>query len=131
MPFAETVATIEDRLTLAGGIRRYSTDVYFGSGAWPVLTGSLGWYYASAGDFESAERCRSWISSHFDESGRLAEQYDGDTRDDEHYREWVARWGLPAQDLMWSHAMFIVLCLEIEEASRPMTSSGASEADQS
>ncbi len=26
------------------------TDVYFGSGAWPVLTGSLGWHYGAVGD---------------------------------------------------------------------------------
>lgn len=114
--FAKTVALIEDRLTLNGGIRRYPTDVYFGSGAWPVLTGSLGWYYAAMGDVESAERCRQWIVAHFDREGRLGEQYDGDERDYEHYQEWVTRWGLPAQDLTWSHAMYVVLCDAIGES---------------
>src|SRR5579863_7785405 len=64
--FAETVATIEDRLTLDGGIRRYSTDVYFGSGAWPVLTASLGWYAVMAGDVPKAKRCLDWVATHFD-----------------------------------------------------------------
>ncbi len=56
--FAETVALIEEHLTLEGGIRRYPTDVYYGSGAWPVLTASLGWHYVRAGDVEAADRCR-------------------------------------------------------------------------
>lgn len=114
--FAKTRALIEDRLTLDGGIRRYPTDVYFGSGAWPVLTGSLGWHFVGVGDMEGAERCRSWIASHFDAAGRLGEQFGGEQRDPKHYREWVLRWGVPAQDLMWSHAMFIILSLEMREA---------------
>jgi GH15 family glucan-1,4-alpha-glucosidase len=125
MYFTKTVALIEDRLTLDGGIRRYPTDVYFGSGAWPVLTGSLGWYYLSAGDVGGAERCQRWIASHFDESGRLGEQYDGEERDPGHYHEWVGRWGVPARDLIWSHAMYVVLSLELAEASRPMATSRA------
>jgi GH15 family glucan-1,4-alpha-glucosidase len=126
--FAKTVALIEDRLTLEGGIRRYPTDVYFGSGAWPVLTGSLGWHYMGVGDYDRAERCREWIASHIDDNGLLGEQYGGDERDFQHYHEWVLRWGLPAQDLMWSHAMFVVLSLELDESLRT-TSSSISEPD--
>jgi GH15 family glucan-1,4-alpha-glucosidase len=116
--FAATVALIEDRLTLEGGIRRYSTDVYFGSGAWPVLTGSLGWHYANLGDRENAERCRAWIADHIDANGQLAEQFGGEDRDVEHYHEWVLRWGPPAKDLMWSHAMYIVLSTALSDDSR-------------
>jgi GH15 family glucan-1,4-alpha-glucosidase len=108
--FAATVDLIETRLTLDGGIRRYSTDVFFGSGAWPVLTGSLGWHYVNLGNDEAAERCRRWIAGHFYPEGRLGEQYGGDQRDPQNYEEWVARWGLPARDLTWSHAMYVVLC---------------------
>jgi GH15 family glucan-1,4-alpha-glucosidase len=116
--YAATIALIEERLTLNGGIRRYPTDVYFGSGAWPVLTGSLGWHYANAGDLESAERCREWIASHFDEDDDLGEQFGGEVRDPRHYNEWVERWGPPAKDLMWSHAMYVLLCSAIEGARR-------------
>ena len=91
--FKETVATIEDRLTLDGGIRRYSTDVYFGSGAWPVLTASLGWYAVAKGDLEKANRCLAWVAEHFDDAGMLGEQFGGELRDPRHYQEWVARWG--------------------------------------
>jgi GH15 family glucan-1,4-alpha-glucosidase len=121
--FAKTIALIEDRLTLNGGIRRYPTDVYFGSGAWPVLTASLGWHFVQVGDIEGAERCLEWIASHFDEVGRLGEQFDGEERDYEHYHEWVLRWGLPAQELVWSHAMFVILSLELAEAPKSTTSS--------
>jgi GH15 family glucan-1,4-alpha-glucosidase len=120
--FAKTIALIEDRLTLNGGIRRYPTDIYFGSGAWPVLTASLGWHFVQVGDIEGAERCLEWIASHFDEVGRLGEQFDGEERDYEHYHEWVLRWGLPAQELVWSHAMFVILSLELAEAPKSTTS---------
>jgi GH15 family glucan-1,4-alpha-glucosidase len=112
--FALTVAAIKERLTLNGGIRRYPTDIYFGSGAWPVLTASLGWHYLTLGDLDGAERCRGWISQHFDHLGRLGEQFDGEQRDPAHYHEWVERWGLPAQDLTWSHAMYVVLSVAID-----------------
>jgi GH15 family glucan-1,4-alpha-glucosidase len=122
--FADTVAIIESRLTLDGGIRRYSTDVYFGSGAWPVLTASLGWYAVTVGDVEKAKRCLSWVAAHFDEDGLLGEQYGGDRRDTPHYEEWVARWGHPAMDLTWSYAMYVVLMIAIHEAEIASASVG-------
>jgi len=108
------VTTIEEQLSLEGGVRRYPTDVFFGSGAWPVLTASLGWHYLTIGDLDAARRCQQWISERFDEEGRLGEQFGGELRDATHYREWVERWGLPAQDLTWSHAMYVVLSIAIE-----------------
>jgi GH15 family glucan-1,4-alpha-glucosidase len=114
--FSETVAAIEDRLTLNGGVRRYSVDVYFGSGAWPVLTASLGWHYVTIGNLDGAKGCLAWVASHFDVDGHLGEQYGGELRDPKHYDEWVERWGPPAKDLTWSYAMFIVLMMAIEEA---------------
>lgn len=119
--FTNTVDLITERLTLDGGLRRYSTDTYFGSGAWPVLTASLGWHYATLGDLEKAHQCKDWISAHFDELGRLGEQFGGEVRDPKFYQEWVERWGPPAQDLTWSHAMYVVLSIALagaEAASR-------------
>jgi len=120
--FAETVATIEHRLVLDGGIRRYSTDVYFGSGAWPVLTASLGWYALVVGDVDKAKRCLAWVAAHFDEDGLLGEQYGGDRRDTRHYDEWVERWGPPAKNLTWSYAMYVVLMIAIDEAENGIVS---------
>lgn len=104
-----TVELIEERLTLGGGIRRYPTDVYFGSGAWPVLTASLGWHYVRARRWSDARRCLHWVGSRFDAEGRLGEQFGGETRDAENYDFWIRKWGHPARDLVWSHAMFVIL----------------------
>jgi GH15 family glucan-1,4-alpha-glucosidase len=112
--FAETVRLIGDSLDLDGGLRRYPTDTFFGSGAWPVLTASLGWHYATVGNLEAAWRARDWVASRFDEEGRLGEQFGGERRDPVHYREWVERWGPPARDLTWSHAMYLVLSVALE-----------------
>jgi len=121
--FASTVSLIEQRLSLGGGIRRYPTDTYFGSGAWPVLTGSLGWHYADLGNRERASACRAWIAEHFDGEGELGEQFGGDQRDYQHYQEWVARWGPPAKDLTWSHAMYVVLCQALQDVDASSASS--------
>ena len=104
-----SVSMISDRLTLDGGLRRYPTDTYFGSGAWPVLTASLGWHYASAGNAGEARRCLDWVAERFDADGHLGEQFGGDRRDLRHYSEWLDRWGPPAADLTWSHAMYVIL----------------------
>ena len=114
--FEATVREIERTLTLNGGLRRYPTDVYFGSGAWPVLTASLGWHFVEIGDIPGAIRCRDWIAQRFDDQGRLGEQFFGDVRDPINYSRWVDLWGPPAKDLVWSHAMFVILCMEIESA---------------
>ncbi len=107
--FVETVVTIEDRLTLDGGLRRYPTDSYFGSGAWPVLTASLGWHHVGAGNLVEAQRCLDWLAERFDANGNLGEQFGGESRDPRHYNEWLERWGPPAADLTWSHAMYVIL----------------------
>jgi GH15 family glucan-1,4-alpha-glucosidase len=116
--FAKTVSLIEDQLSLDEGIRRYPSDVYFGSGAWPVLTASLGWHYLAIDDVEGAKRCRDSIAALFDGEGLLGEQFGGDRRDPKHYQEWVAKWGPPAKDLTWSQAMYVVLSIELEDIEK-------------
>ena len=116
--YNETVREISARLVFEGGARRYPEDTYYGGGSWPVLTASLGWYYASAGDRAAATRCRDWVAAHFDEKGRLAEQFGGEKRDPAHYSQWVDRWGPPAADLVWSHAMYVVLEFELDAYAR-------------
>jgi GH15 family glucan-1,4-alpha-glucosidase len=115
--YRATVEEIQSTLIFDGGVRRYASDTYFGGGSWPVLTCSLGLHHAQVGDIRAAERCLDWSVSRLDEHGRLGEQFGGETRDPEHYREWVARWGHPARNLVWSHAMCVLLAIEIEAAS--------------
>jgi GH15 family glucan-1,4-alpha-glucosidase len=123
--FVETVQRISAELDLDGGVRRNPADTYYGGGAWPVLTASLGWYYTSTDDLVAAERCLSWIEARFDNEGRLGEQFGGEGRDPHSYWEWVQRWGPPAADLLWSHAMYIVLATELA-ACRPLPVGAAS-----
>jgi GH15 family glucan-1,4-alpha-glucosidase len=106
---AATASVIEESLLMDGGIRRYKEDTYYGGGAWPLLTAWLGWYRASQGDLDAARRCASQVERHFDSAGRLPEQVGGETRDPTNYLLWVGRWGEPAADLTWSHAMYFVL----------------------
>jgi GH15 family glucan-1,4-alpha-glucosidase len=113
--FAQTVRAIEEDLSLDGGLRRYPTDTYFGGGAWPVLTASLGLHYIAVHEVEGARRCRDWIAARFDDEGRLGEQFGGERRDLANYSEWVERWGPPARDLTWSHAMYLVLCASLDD----------------
>lgn len=106
---AATASEIEEVLALDGGVRRYKEDTYYGGGAWPLLTAWLGWYRASLGDLNAARRCASWVERCYDSAGRLPEQVGGETRDPTSYLSWVGRWGEPAADLTWSHAMYFVL----------------------
>jgi GH15 family glucan-1,4-alpha-glucosidase len=108
---AATVDAIKAELDLDGGIRRYPGDTFFGGGAWPVLTASLGLYRLAAGDGRAAGDCLAWIEAKFDADGRLGEQFGGEHLRPDKYREWVSRWGHPARDLLWSHAMYVLLAL--------------------
>lgn len=111
-----TVAQIERTLLLEGGVRRFSDDNYFGGGAWPVLTCSLGLHHVRVGRLEDAQRCLGWTLERFADNGELGEQYFGERRDPERYRQWAAQWGPPAAELLWSHAMLILLALDLADA---------------
>ncbi|HTX01004.1 MAG TPA: glycoside hydrolase family 15 protein, partial [Acidimicrobiales bacterium] len=115
--FLRTAAEVSSELDLEGGIRRYPNDTYFGGGAWPVLTASLGWHLVKVGDLDGARRRLDWITGHIDREGRLGEQFGGERRDPAMYDEWVRRWGPVAADLVWSHAMLVVLAEELRAAS--------------
>ncbi|HTV10644.1 MAG TPA: glycoside hydrolase family 15 protein [Acidimicrobiales bacterium] len=114
-PFAETVREILRELDFEGGLRRYPEDTYYGGGAWPVLTASLGLCQVAAGDVDAAGARLEWVGHRVDKAGRLAEQFWGERRDPVHYREWVDHWGPPAADLVWSHAMYVALACRLDE----------------
>jgi GH15 family glucan-1,4-alpha-glucosidase len=114
-----TVSAIERDLTFDGGLRRFPSDTYFGGGAWPVLTASLGWHYASVGDRPRALACQDWIEAKFTESGELGEQFGGELRDRPMFDQWASHWGPPARELVWSHAMYLVLRAELGSSSTP------------
>jgi GH15 family glucan-1,4-alpha-glucosidase len=115
--FGGTLREITRQLTFEGGIRRFPSDTFFGGGSWPVLTASLGWHFALTGDLPAARQALAWVAERIDAEGRLAEQFGGERRLPAMYREWTDRWGHPARDLLWSHAMYAVLSTELSSAA--------------
>lgn len=104
----KTVEKIESDLKNEG-IQRYLEDRYYGGGEWLLLTAWYGWYQNELGNYAEAQRCLDWITRKADPLGRLPEQVPDSLRAPEAYPEWIAKWGEPAQPLLWSHAMYLVL----------------------
>lgn len=110
----ETVRIIEQELFHKGGVHRYAQDIYYGGGQWILLTAWLGWYYAKIGKRKKAQQILAWIENQFTAVG-LPEQVQDHLLSPENYCLWVERSGEPANPLLWSHAMHLVLALELNE----------------
>ncbi len=104
-----TIEKIETDIHSGGGLRRYSTDTYYGGGEWILLTAWLGWYYAEKGDRERALAALKWVESQADVHGNLPEQVPSALTDSVHFEAWRERWGEIAIPLLWSHAKYIIL----------------------
>jgi GH15 family glucan-1,4-alpha-glucosidase len=108
----ETVRALE--ATLAhGGVHRYAGDTYYGGGEWLLLAALLGWHYAELGRLDDAWAQLEWVARHAGSSGDLPEQVDDHLLAAEERGRWLARWGPVASPLLWSHAMFVTLALEL------------------
>jgi GH15 family glucan-1,4-alpha-glucosidase len=110
---AATVAAIEAQLVHNGGVHRYLADTYYGGGEWPLLAGFLGWHHAAVGRTGEAWAELAWIARQATPEGELPEQVDGCLLAPEHRSAWVARWGPVATPLLWSHAMYLTLAIEL------------------
>jgi GH15 family glucan-1,4-alpha-glucosidase len=117
-----TVRRIEDDLLVDGGLRRYASDTFYGGGGWVLLTAWLGWHYARTGRRERAAELLAWVNAQRDEAGHLPEQVAVSTTHPGLRRYWTERWGGVARPLLWSHAMTILLALDL--ASDTSTPSG-------
>jgi len=116
--FACTGALIERGLRAeGGGVHRFAGDEYYGGGEWILLTAWLGWYYAATGQRERAAELLAWIEAQADARGNLAEQAPQHLIHPETYQPWVGQRGPIAQPLLWSHAMYLLLCHALEETS--------------
>ena len=98
-----------------GGVYRYLQDTYYGGGEWLLLTCWLGWYYAEKGDMQKARNLLRWVESQADENGWLAEQVQEHLLAPDYLQEWEERWGKIASPLLWSHAMYLILCDAVGE----------------
>jgi GH15 family glucan-1,4-alpha-glucosidase len=110
---AATVEEIEATLVLDGGVYRYLDDTYFGGGRWLLLAAFLGWHLASVGRTDDAWRELRWIARQATPAGDLPEQVLDRPLAPASVAEWVDRWGPVATPLLWSHAMYLTLALEL------------------
>jgi GH15 family glucan-1,4-alpha-glucosidase len=109
-----TVAAIEHDLTVDGGVHRYLGDTYFGGGQWPLLSCFLGLAHARAGDLDRARALLDWAASTAGPDGSMPEQVEHHLLDPSRVDEWVERWGPSADPLLWTHAMFLRLAVELD-----------------
>jgi GH15 family glucan-1,4-alpha-glucosidase len=110
---AATLAQIEARLVDGGGVHRYETDTYFGGGQWILLAGLLGWHYTEVGRIDDAWSQLRWMAAQARTGGELPEQTPAHQIAPEREREWIERWGPSACPLLWSHAMYVTLAVEL------------------
>jgi GH15 family glucan-1,4-alpha-glucosidase len=97
-----------------GGVYRYLEDTYYGGGEWILLGAWLGWYWCRSGQFAKAVVMKAFIEKKSDLDGNLSEQVSDHLLAPTYYSGWVARWGKNANPLLWSHAMYLILCEELK-----------------
>jgi len=110
---AATIEAVEERLVHGGGVHRYLGDTYYGGGEWLLLAALLGWHYAAVGRTEEAWAQLHWVAAHATPDGELPEQVDDHLLAPERQVEWRRRWGPVATPLLWSHAMYLTLAVEL------------------
>jgi GH15 family glucan-1,4-alpha-glucosidase len=103
------------------GVHRYAADSYYGGGEWVLLSAWLGWDYALRGRREDAMRQLEWVAAAANPHGELPEQVSHHLLKPERYEEWVGRWGPVATPLLWSHAMYLTLAIELDVSAAPVT----------
>jgi GH15 family glucan-1,4-alpha-glucosidase len=107
-----TVRALEAEIA-HGGVHRYPGDSYYGGGEWLLLAALLGWWAAQAGRYDLAREQLEWVARHAVDGGALPEQVSHHLLVPDAYGEWLARWGPPPVPLLWSHAWFLTLALEL------------------
>jgi GH15 family glucan-1,4-alpha-glucosidase len=107
-----TIQGLEEGLA-HGGVHRYAADTYYGGGEWPLLAALLGWHYVELGRDEEAWSQLRWVAATARPSGELPEQVASHLLSPEHEQEWIDRWGPSACPLLWSHAMYLTLAVEL------------------
>jgi GH15 family glucan-1,4-alpha-glucosidase len=104
-----TVEAIRRELTgPGGGVYRYRGDTYYGGGQWLLLTSSLAWHDALAGDGAAHAEAQAWVRRQARADGDLTEQVTDHSQEPAMVEPWVRRWGPVATPLLWSHAMYVI-----------------------
>jgi isomaltose glucohydrolase len=108
-----TVTEIECQLVHGGGVHRYAEDTYYGGGEWLLLAALLGWHYARTGRHPEAWRQLEWVADHATDTGDMPEQVSDHLLAPVAIDGWRRRWGPIATPLLWSHAMYLTLAIEL------------------
>jgi GH15 family glucan-1,4-alpha-glucosidase len=108
-----TISAIESQLTEGNGVHRYRADTFFGGGQWPLLSCMLGLAQSRAGNVVRARELLEWAATTVTPGGDMPEQVAEHLLDPSMTKEWVDRWGPVATPLLWSHAMFARLAVEL------------------
>ncbi|HEX4444230.1 MAG TPA: glycoside hydrolase family 15 protein [Galbitalea sp.] len=108
-----TIARVARDLSFEGGVHRYLLDSFYGGGQWPLLSCMLGLAYNAAGDRDSALAFLAWAVGTEGPSGSLPEQVPNHLLAPEVRDSWLEKWGPVANPLVWSHAMFLKLSIEL------------------
>lgn len=109
-----TIDAIDAQLNVGGGVHRYLLDTFFGGGQWPLLSCMLGLAFAAAGERDRALEQLRWAAHTVTATGDLPEQVDEHLLFPEREQEWIDRWGSVATPLLWSHAMYVRLFVELD-----------------
>jgi GH15 family glucan-1,4-alpha-glucosidase len=110
---AATLEAVDAALNVGGGVHRYLDDTFYGGGQWPLLSCMLGLGFEARGDRERALEQLQWAATTAVGGGELPEQVPGDLLFPDRRAEWVERWGPVATPLLWSHAMYLRLAIEL------------------
>lgn len=108
-----TIDRIVAELAHQGGVHRYALDTFYGGGEWLLLAALLGWHQFRNGQTTAARRQLDWIAAHATSEGDLPEQVSDHLLAPAEEGAWIERWGPVATPLLWSHAMFLILALEL------------------
>ncbi|WP_409270237.1 glycoside hydrolase family 15 protein [Neobacillus sp. SCS-31] len=103
----KTAETIERLLTspVTGGLERFPGDVYIGGNPWILTTLWMALFDIKIGNFEKARASLQWAVNNANHLGLLPEQIHKETGE--------PAWVMP---LTWSHAMFVLTVIALEEA---------------
>lgn len=124
---SQTVARIMAKLAVNGGVHRYLDDTFYGGGQWPLLSCMVGLAYSAGGDSARAREQLEWAATTVTAEGFLPEQVDDHLLAPTRVAEWLERWGTVATPLLWSHAMFVRLAVEIGVYVPPVATEPAHE----
>ncbi|HNP15320.1 MAG: hypothetical protein KDB18_09855 [Salinibacterium sp.] len=108
-----TIEEIDRQLNVGGGVHRYLADTFFGGGQWPLLSCMLGLAFEAAGFHDRALEQLNWAGATVNDNGWMPEQVPGHLLDASRRQEWIDRWGPVANPLLWTHAMYVRLAVEL------------------